>query len=189
MIDYGAFQFASPPRTSTTWIRHALLKTGHQIVDGNSFTAHGNFLENYTTPRLSCARHPENWLKSIYVGLEGGVVSGPKEVVDVCQLAKISDSFVGFVSSVVEQPGLVGKAFAVYRATSVIKVEDLPYSLIAFLLLFGELSPGTQSQIVTQGLLNKSKPKKRMELLDLPLGLRRKLMAAEEEYCDRYEYY
>jgi hypothetical protein len=134
MIDYGLFKYAAPPRTASTWVQHALSKTRHEVLHGNTFAVHIPFSPGYEVPRLSTVRHPVEWLLSYWYSVGTGVVSGCDELRELAQVARRSNTLVEFLLNVAEdQPGIVGRIFGQYMATSVIRVEDLPYGLISFL--------------------------------------------------------
>ena len=193
MILYDDFQFAAAPGTSFVWIQNALKFAQCSIVSGNSFQIHQLFPEEYTVARLSCVRHPEAWLKAIYNEGLGLSTSGVTVVADLCKLAKTCDSFGEFVEDIVLKfPGSVGNAFSVYRATSVIREEDLPWSLIGFLSLLKDIPEGTLHRIVSLPIPGRDENKMRAlkrQPEELSLKLYRRLMDSEEEYCDRYEYH
>lgn len=194
MITYTDFQFAAAPGTSFAWIQSALKCAQCAVVSGNPFQVHQPFpSEDYSIPRLTCVRHPEAWLTAIYNEGRGLSISGVSGVTELCRLAKSCDSLIEFVEDIIlKHPGAVGKAFSIYRATSVIREEDLPWSLVGFLSLAGDLPEGTLHQIVSLPIAGRGENKMRVikrQPEELPLRLYRRLMDSEEEYCDRYEYH
>jgi hypothetical protein len=194
MIDYGLFKYAAPPRTASTWVQHALSKTRHEVLHGNTFAVHIPFSPGYEVPRLSTVRHPVEWLLSYWYSVGTGVVSGCDELRELAQVARRSSTLVEFLLNVAEdQPGIVGRIFGQYMATSVIRVEDLPYGLISFLQLVGDVPPTIQEQIIRVPRKNTKPPTKGRQAVldpnDLPQHVWRKIMRAEEELSDRYEYF
>lgn len=193
MIQYTDFQFAAAPGTSYFWILNAVKSAQYSVVEGNSFQVHQPFPEEYTIPRLTCVRHPEAWLHTIWNEGRGLSVSGRPEVEVLCHLAKSCESFAEFVEDIIIKfPGSVDRAFSIYRATSVIREEDLPWGLIGFLSLIKDIPEGTLSRIVSMPIPGRGENKMRVlkrQPEDLPLRLYRRLMDSESEFCDRYEYH
>lgn len=194
MITYDDFQFAAPPGTSHEWVMRALKCAQCEIHEGNSFQVYHPFSEEYLCARLSCVRHPETWLKSIYNEGRGLVLcGGGGEVQLLSDLAKVCDSFEEYVEDVIlKHTSIVGRVFSSYRATSVIREEDLPWSLIGFLQLIKTIPEGPLSQIISLPIPGRQKNKMRVTKKqpdELPLRLYRRLMDSEGEFCDRYEYY
>lgn len=193
MITYSDFQFATAPGTSHAWILEAIKCAQYPVQMGNSFQVHQPFPEDYLFHRLTCVRHPEAWLSAVYNDGRGLSVSGATPVTELCKLAKSCDSFAEFVEDIIlKYPGAVGKSFSIYRATSVIREEDLPWSLIGFLSLMKEVPEGTFHQIVSLPIPGRGENKMRVlkrQPEELSLKLYRRLMDSESDYCDRYEYY
>ena len=193
MIIYSDFQFAAAPGTSYSWVQSALKCAQYAVVSGNSFQVHQPFPEEYTVPRLTCVRHPEAWLHAVYNEGRGLSVTGATPVAELCKLAKRCDCFIEFIEDVIiKLPGAVGNSFSIYRATSAIREEDLPWSLIGFLTLLREVPEGTFHRIVSLPIPGRGENKMRAlkrQPEELPLRLYRRLMNSEVEYCDRYEYH
>lgn len=193
MIQYSQFCFASAPRTASTWVQHATKLTPYDLVSGNTFSVHRPFVGDYTVPRLSMVRHPLDWLLSYWYAIGSGILQTSDSLKDIGLIARRCSSPSEFVQAVAdEKPGIVGRVFSGYEATSMCRVEDLPYSYIAFLMTIGPVSSGLQEQIVKCPVVNKKTTKHNREpidVMDLPKHTRRALLSAEAEYCDRFEYY
>lgn len=114
-------------------------------------------------------------------------------VATLSDLAKECDSFIEFVEDIILRfPAAVERSFSIYRATSVIREEDLPWAVIGFLALIKEIPEGTFHQIVSLPIPGKNENRMRSikrQPEELPLRLYRRLMDSEAEFCDRYEYH
>ena len=193
MITYNGFQFAAAPGTSHHWVQQALKCAQYEVVSGNAFQVHQLFPEEYTMARLTCVRHPEAWLKVIYNEGRGLSISGVSMVASLSDMAKDCGSFLEFVDDIlIRSPGVVGRCFSAYRATSVIREEDLPYSLLGFLTLIDEVPEGPFHRIVSLPVPGRNANKMRVlarQPEELPLKLYRRLMDSEGDFCDIYEYH
>ena len=183
MIDYKLFQFASPPRTATTWFLRACDTVGL----GNGFKSH---VHSPPPPDhrgkgiiVSLVRHPYDWLVSYYYGLLGGSV-GVTEVDEMAPLFRQSRDFWAFGRRYIRKmPGTISKMFEAYWPTNVMRVEDLPWAAVELFEMLG----------IKKRLL-KDVPRirpanftKRSPYVDFP-RLRKAVVKAEKEFCDRYDY-
>ncbi len=182
MIDYGIFQFASPPRTATTWFRKVAFRAG--LGEMSAAGIHTPHEPRGDVLRVSVVRHPADWLRSYYTTIQGGHV-GVGCVDKFMNLAKRSDCLNDFlVSYLAELPGAVGWMFDAYNADTILKIEDLPWAMQGVLEGAGvkrsqahkaiEISP----QNVSRGVMPIMSP-----------ILRRDVVAAEADFCSEYEYW
>lgn len=183
MINYGPFQFSSPPRTATTWFLRVCSMVGYP--GGFKAHAHEPIPEVWCGAGLSISlvRHPYDWLVSWYYGLQGGAVGVPE--VDVfAKLVGETSSFWDFVRLYLRrQPGAITRMFSAYHASSILRVEDLP---LAAMELFKALGKSEKVLKKIEGILPMNVTH------DIPYvgfpRLRRSVYKAEKGFYDRYEY-
>ncbi len=187
MIDYGAFRFAGPPRTATTWFRKAAAAVG--LGEKSSVGVHTPHTPRGAVLALSTVRHPVNWLSSYYNVLDGGLI-GVSAVDRFAPLVRRSRSLGEFVDLYLSScPGTVGEMFWSYNADSVLRIEDLPWAAVEF---FGaenlhvdvrklkqnlEVVAGMPPHNVSTGVIAVISPKMRQRVLD-----------AESNFCNLYGY-
>lgn len=179
MIDYGHFCYAAPPRTGVLWFIRACDASGVKPAEYDNRACveppHGN--GRFT---VTVVRNPYDWLVSYYHAYRGGPTGIP--VVDqFAGLARQAGDVGRFVQLVARhKPGSVGGMFDAYRATSVVRLEDMPWALIELLASFGVDAVAAEYLApcnVYQGLPHR--PDKR---------IRAELLAAEADFCGRYNY-
>lgn len=182
MIDYGIFQFASAPRTATTWFRKVAFAAG--LGERSAAGIHVPHEPRGGVLRVSMVRHPADWLASYYRTVQGGHVG--VGAVDVFMgMAKESKCLNDFLKRyVAEKPGYVGYMFDAYNADTIIRLEDLPWAMQSVLEGAGvkrslaiksiRLSP----QNVSTGLVSIMHP-----------DLRRKVVEVDSEFCEEYGYW
>src|SRR5690606_83320 len=84
---------------------------------------------------ITTVRHPYRWLVSYYLALKGGVI-GVKAVDVFAKHCREASSLEGFIRRYLNEiPGAVGLMFDAYEASSVLRIEDLPFCLTEFLSL------------------------------------------------------
>ena len=176
MIDYGIFQFASPPRTATTWFRKVAFRAG--LGERSAAGIHTPHEPRGDVLRVSVVRHPADWLRSYYTTIQGGHV-GVGCVDKFMALAKgsycLNDFLAGYLF---KMPGAVGWMFDAYNADTILRVEDLPWAMQSILEGAGvKLSLAVNAikispQNVSRGVMPIMSP-----------ILRRDVVAAESEFC------
>lgn len=132
MIDCDVFTYASPPRTATTWIKHALAQVG--------LPASGRVHEPHDGPRsklrMTTVRHPAEWLRSYWAAIWPGQiqVDAVDDLHKACRGTRTFDEFIrAYLASNWTVSGMIGS----YGADSVIRVEDLPWAFCEFLQSVG----------------------------------------------------
>lgn len=127
MIDYYHFDYASPPRTATTWFMNAAFQVG--LIRGYHPDVHIPWqCERGYQLRITTVRHPCAWLASYFAAIYPGHVGVPC----VDQFAKLpAFDFDNFVRGYLyHMPGAVWQMFQAYEADSYIRIEDLPDAAI-----------------------------------------------------------
>lgn len=134
MISYTLFDFATAPRTGSTWFIKAAEEAG--LGTGSKFSVHTP-MEGKSRQKLavSLVRHPCEWLRSYYDAIFPGKIG----VDAVDQLADLTaTTFEQFVDRYLKHvPGQVGKIFQAYPADVFMKIEDQPWALIELLISYG----------------------------------------------------
>lgn len=183
MITYPQFTFASAPRTASTWF----IKVCADVGLGEAQKAHvhvppppdwdvGSML------MVTMIRHPYHWLISYYTALQAGATG--IDVVDhrFLKIAREASDVNRFVRLYLKrQPGAVGAMFDDYKATSVFRIEDLPWCVVEFLSSL-EKEAVFASYLPPMNAYNGTPPRPNPKL-------RAAVVAAEHEFCQRYEYY
>jgi hypothetical protein len=183
-MNFGSFEFASPPRTATSWIRSAAAEAGLMERDRVAVhVPHQKSCNSSGVIRLSCVRHPCTWLRSWYAAIYPAII----EVEAVDHLRRMTNP--GTFDHVVRQllvssPGCIGRMHAAYGADVVIRVEDLPWAFVEFLE-----SVGVERRLRERCLLmpaqNATKPEK---LPEWNPCLHARVLVAENEFASKYEY-
>lgn len=129
MIDCDVFAYASPPRTATTWIKHALAQAGLPC----SGRVHEPHCSGDGKLKLTTVRHPADWLRSYFAAIWPGQIQ--VDCVDWVRknFCTGQESFDGFVRAYLQSDWTVGGMIAAYGADAVIRVEDLPWAFAEFL--------------------------------------------------------
>jgi len=178
-IDFGLFLFASPPRTATTWIKHAAdragLKGGGRVHDPHD--------GDPSRIRLSTVRHPVDWLRSYYQSIWPGQIQIDL-VDDLRKTCTGAESFDDFVRKYLARCWTVGGMFGRYGADVVVRVEDLPWAFVNF------LEPLTsRTRLLEQVLLVPSANMTRAEKqVAWNPSLRDRVIEKELDMIERYEY-
>lgn len=186
MIDFGLFQFASAPRTASTWFTSASKAVG--LCDpGRVFTVeevHAYFPQERTgVPRITLVRHPVDWLASFFslvypapLGLRSD------RLCEFCHRYEV-DSFDRFLELSLDwYPGIVGQFFADYDADIVLRTD--------------RISEGFCQVMESMGIDNtalgtvRNMPPANVGLGDSPIPwdpvLRERFLDSEQEMMDRY---
>lgn len=187
-IDYKQFRFASAPRTGTTWFIQACEAAG--LGQGFKAHVHAPFTEQESGAfKVSLVRHPYYWLTSYFKSILPGSTGIPE--IDKLRFPSsvplsvtMVDDFENFINTYLHTcPGQVSRIFDSYGADSYLKIEDMPCAVTE---LFRSLG-------VPAHLRNKCRyidPQNKSKLhIPKDLELYRRVMDAEQEMVDRYEYF
>lgn len=184
MIKYDKFYFASPPRTGGTFFIKAASEVG--LGDAQKSQLH----VPPPTPWegrgfvISTVRHPYEFLCSYYLALKGGATG--VDCVDVfMDHARTSLDVDEFISKYLRYcPGEVGIIFDRYRANSVLRLEDFPWNVIEFFESIGvQHDEAWKVNSITAQNTRKGHPH------IVNKDLKKQVVAAEKDICERYEYY
>lgn len=195
-VEYERFQFASAPRTGSTWFLKAASISG--LGDGSKSKVHIPFPDdNSKTLRVSMVRRPVDWMASYWASIYPGSVGihhidalgtyqwGDKDSAGYTSRSGVIQNFDDFVRHYLKyMPGQYGRIINHYQSDNVIRIEDTPWCFIEFVEGFKSLSP---HQIESLRNLNKQNSSKHLPVWNKKL--RRKVIEAEEEIYDRYEYF
>lgn len=134
MITYKLFEFATTPRTGTTWFMNAAYAVGL----GNGFKSDVHLLfpkQRGTLPRVTLVRHPCDWLRSYYQAIYPAKLGLPTDVLSDFRDASDFDMFVRMYLR--RRPGEVGRIFDSYKADVCLRTEDLNVSFPDFCVQLG----------------------------------------------------
>jgi hypothetical protein len=185
IIDYGPFQLASPPRTATTWFERAAFLAGFNRGVNQHAHVHKPPLDNYGL-MVTLVRHPYDWLDSYFHELKGGFC-GVAEIDVLVPIVRESTSFNQFLREYLKRfPGFLGSLVRLYNPTTILRVEDLPWSAVELFGSLGATSAQLQ-EIVVMAPKNSRLIRYNGNGSDAPL--RKAVCDAEEEYCDMFNYY
>lgn len=181
MIEYKNFSFAAPPRTGSTSFLSMANLVG--LGERQKTKAHIPPPNNYGGFVVSMVRHPFDFLISYFLALRGGATG--VDCVDVFTFARHHDSPESFIRRYLRDiPGQVGKMFDIYQANSIIRLEDLPLAAEEFFESVGvPSSTAKMVSLITPQNARKGQP----HIVDKKL--RRAVVEAEKDFCDRYEYF
>ena len=188
-IDYKHFRFATAPRTGTTWFIQACEAAGL----GKGYKAHVHALftdEEKGAFKVSLVRHPYDWLTSYFKAILPGSTGVPEVDKlrfirsDVPMSTMIDSDFENFVNQYLREcPGQVGRMFDSYGADSYLRLEDMPYAASELFASF-DVPPHLRNKCRYIDPQNKSK-----QYITKDLELYSRVMEAEREMVDKYEYY
>ena len=180
MVTYKRFAFASPPRTATTWFLQAVSEIG--LGEGSKTKVHLPPPNDWNGYLVSFIRHPFDWLCSYYTALSGGHVGVPA-VDQFSAAAKRCDNAGQFIKWVaMSNPGAVGRMFKSYRASTILRVEDLPWCALEFFESVG----ADKKKIKEVASLPPHNTTKVLPIL--PKKIKRMIMESEQDFCLEYDY-
>ena len=181
MIDFKTFFFAAPPRTGNAWILKACQTVGLGIKVAED--AHVPFPKERGKNelfRVSLVRNPTDWLRSCYTALANGELRS--ESVSAFGLLP-RDSFSEFVQKYLYlMPGGIGNLFKCYKADSYLRIEDMPWAFLELLEGLG-VPKALRDRCKELPKQNVSQYSPRWEL-----QLRARVIQAERELCETYDY-
>lgn len=170
MIDYGTWGICCPPRMGGGWMARAACLGGFTAAPGGDITASPP--AGYTGFVVTLVRHPATWLPSFHAAR-----SMPRPA--WCQ----HEDLIAFVEDCCRLlPGKIWETHVGYKAATVIRMEDLPWAGVEFFSSLGVGRAGLD-QIRNLRPTNPGPP------AYLPSPLRAKVIAAEPEYCEAYQYW
>lgn len=183
MIRYGdRYVFASAPRMGTTYFLKAMAMVGFK----EGFKAHAHNPIETKGPAdfvITLVRHPVHWLRSYYQALKGGKC-GVSIVDELAMASREAEDFSAFVRTYLKKhAGHVGEIVAAYKADSVFRVEDFPWNLLEWFDSLGiHKSVASKIRFLTPQNVWKGE--------DPPLSkrLRNRVLEAESDLCELYEY-
>lgn len=176
MLNFGKFSLAAPPYVGADFFADVIQSVG--IVCQNGFL--------HNVPPMDCdvfvisiVRHPVSWLFSYF---EDNLKSHGIMAVNAFRECYRGSSlrFDYFVQSYLSKnAGGVGRMFDSYKPSSVMRFEDMPYAGYEFLDSFGVSGvPAVEdSRFILSCPWMQDKE------------LRRDVVRAEREFCDRLEYF
>lgn len=178
-VDFGLFIFASPPRTATTWIKHAAVAAG--LKGGGS--VHEPHDRDWSRIRLSMVRRPDDWLRSYWVSIYPGQIQ--IDLVDgLRKTCSGTSTFDGFVRTYLQGGWRVLNMIDGYCADVVIRVEDLPWAFVEFLESL-DVPRCLRERCLQIQPVNAARQEKLARWNPM---LRARVLEAENELIDRYEY-
>lgn len=152
MIDYGYFQYASPPCTAGAWFVQAACLAG--LPGASHSDAHKPFIGTGSL-RVTTVRHPCRWLERYYIEIHRTYIHVP--VVDRFRVLPHT-SFDAFIRAyLARMSGAVWDMFRDYQADSYIKMEDLPWAAVELFEACG-LPKDACQQCITLAPPNDSRP-------------------------------
>jgi len=172
MIRFNLFDFAAPPLTAIQWFNSTVINKG--VIFEGSQNASALFPENDDSRkfRVSLVSNPCAWLSSFYVSAKK--VASPAVYPFIRFRLDCIDQFIQDYLQII--PGGVGDLFSMYKADSCLRVEDLPWALDELL---------TTLEVPHDNLY---KPVPQQVNL-IPRQLHAKVIEAERDFCERYDYW
>lgn len=178
------FQFATAPRTGSTWFLKACHAAG--LGELSKSRVHIPPAANHKGFVVTLVRHPCDWLAAYYAAIFPGSVGVP-QIDALRQLQTYEDrGFDHFIYTILDrhEPGVVGRVFDAYRANSCLRIEDTPWNVIE---LFDTLRvPRAMRSPIAN--IDKQNTTKVDRLPQWDTSLRRRVIEAEREFCDRFDY-
>ena len=191
--DLGLFTLACPPRCAAGWMLAAAARAGLTVAGAESVHGpHGP--DDAGKLRVTAVRRPDRWLASFYddgyfgltgvPGIDALIGWADDEEDDEILLTDDTVDFETLIWRYLDHGrGSIGRAFAAYGGEVVLRVEDLPWALVELLESLDVPRPAACS-IVGLPPVNRSP-----ELPPWPDGLRQRVLDAEIEFCERYNYW
>lgn len=182
MIDYGQFRYSGPPRCASTWCLKVFADAGLGV--GSKAKVHIPPEPSQMALDVSTVRNPIDWLCSYWNALRGGH-TGVLVVDFLMSPARRAQTVVQFLEFYLEeQPGAVGRIHRAYAADTVLRIEDFPWAMQEFLESVGIPSKWARDAVSLppQNVYNG-------EACGVGKRLRRRIVAAEAEFCETYEYW
>lgn len=186
MISYGRFEFASPPRTATTWFLKAADLAG--LGGASKASVHIPPKKDQGARLVSIVRHPYRWLSSYFHAIGGGIIGIPEIDFFGDLVRKTKSRYHDFIFACAENPGCVKRMFDAYPAFTVMRVEDLPWAAIEF---FESVVPEYKFTKIHKNSIAQLPKQNQHEIqgIDLTGELTKTIIESEAEFCEKYEYY
>ncbi len=181
MIDYGIFNFSAAPGTGVDWFMKATQQAGLGPGFRHRATVPFHAEHDHKLLRVTLVRHPCDWLADCYTQREmfdnhQGLFS--RFFINSLGTDNGFDRFVSL--ALFHIPGAIGELYSEYKADSVMRIEDQPWALIELLNTLGV--PKQMRDLVKQ-------VKRDNVTQPWDKGLRRRVIEAEKELVDAYDYY
>lgn len=177
MIDYELIQFACPPHVGAEWF----IKTAQLAGFGPGF-AHSAYepfppsRSSGTILRVSLVRNPADWLVEYF----DNWCLATNHVGPLARLPKVD--WEGFLCSYLqEHQGYIGRMYQGYESDTVLRIEDMPWALLELLRSLG----------IGEEYLNLVRRRRApaCPVRQWDLGLRKRVLEAERETCNAYDYF
>lgn len=165
MIQFEKFDFAAPPFTAVGTFVMTMLRADFKLYGRKDDIASVPFSGDPGRLRVSLVRHPYSWLHSYYQQIIRLPATTPQKTFDEFTLDYVQQT-----------PGRISRMFAGYAADTCLRVEDFPMALSEFIE-----SLGVPCAVSGQGTPSNF-PGQNFEL-------RRRVVAAEKEYSEQYDYW
>lgn len=181
MKHYGSFVFAAPQATATPWFELACI-VAELGGGGRKSDALFPVTMKHGCLSVSLVRHPYDWLVDLF--LNAREPTGVPEVDEFIRTAKQFDTSARFIEYVARHmPGQIGRMFAMYKADSYLRVEEIRWATVELFSMLG----------IDKDLIQKMKelpnPDLSCKIVDPYNQLRGVLCESEKEFCEYFEYH
>lgn len=192
MIDFGVFQLATLPRTAAKWFCDAASVCGF-VPQGYHFSPCLPPPKGHNGLVISIVRHPLNWLASFHAAASADSQRHPfsdyngTDAHDLyaaaCAIRLVNRglNFEEFADLFSRQREDLWRLHSLYQASVVLRLEDFPWCAIEFF----ESLTGKSCRHIAQLSPTNSLPREPL----VNQALRDRVVAAESEYCSRYNYW
>ncbi len=179
MISCRGFNYAAPPRTGTTWFRHACAATGLLPLEHSRVGVHTP--HDAVGYNLTTLRHPCMWLRSYYHTIYPGKIG--VECVDKFAGIEAND-FTDFLEGYLNQmPGAILDMFTAYGASGYLRIEDTPG---AYMELVRSVDPSKWKACINVPHMNKNR---KSETWNANESLWDAVLEAERTYSTEFDYW
>jgi len=184
MINYPQFLFATPPRTGIAWGLDVFKLAGFGEKDCAFARIPFSYNEDKMKLRVSIVRHPCGWLRSLFCAIKSGTFDFSSNGMSILSSLSNLWNFSSFVEEYLRKfPGYISFIFSQYQSDTCMRLEDMPWAMVEFLESLG-ISGKVLDEIRT---LPKRNVSSNLPIWDM--DLRKKVLQAEKEYAERYDYY
>jgi len=183
-MSFGLFQFASPPRTATNWIRQASVMCGLKEIDEGRVHIPHNANDKHSI-KVMTVRHPCAWLASYYSTIYPGLIG--VDAVDAMRMINTPVlTFDEYIRAYLHRmpANTVGNIFDQYNADVYLRIEDLPWSFIELLESLG-VPKKLRERCLGLSEQNITKPER---LQAWSPSLKARVREMEQDFISRFEY-